>query len=160
MKFTETLVSRLKEVLTEGEWVTGTNFKDQIIDLNWRTATQKVDDLNSIADLIFHVNYYIDGVAKVLEGGELEIRDKYSFDYPAITSAKDWEQMVSKFCSDSEKFIDLVADMPEEQLQETFVDEKYGNYCRNIEVIIEHTYYHLGQVLLLKKLIKTSNSDS
>ncbi len=44
--------------------------------------------------------------------------------------------------------------MTDEKLSEGFIDEKYGTYHRNIDVMIEHTYYHLGQIILIKKLIK------
>ena len=43
--------------------------------------------------------------------------------------------------------------MTEDELLESFVDEKYGDYKRNIDVMIEHAYYHLGQILIIKKLI-------
>lgn len=148
------LVNRIKEVFTEGKWVTGTNFKEQIYDLNWNDAVKKVEDLHTIAELTFHINYYISGVIQVLEGGPLEIRDKFSFDSPPIKSEKDWKKLINKFCSDSEKFISLVENMTEEELFSIFVDEKYGDYYRNIDVMMEHTYYHLGQILLIKKLIK------
>ncbi|WP_233195878.1 hypothetical protein [Aquimarina sp. MAR_2010_214] len=109
--------------------------------------------------MTFHVSYYIAGVAKVLEGGSLEIKDKYSFDYSPVRSNEDWKNLVNKFCSDSEKFIYIVAKMTDKELFKNFVDEKYGNYHRNIDVIIEHTYYHLGQVLLIKKLIKNRKKN-
>jgi hypothetical protein len=43
--------------------------------------------------------------------------------------------------------------MPEGKLNEVFVDEKYGTYQRNIGGMIEHSYYHLGQIVLLKKIL-------
>jgi len=154
MELSEQLANRLEEVLLEGKWVTGTNFKEQIIDLYWKDATKKIDSLNSIADLTFHIHYYIAGVTKVLEGGPLEIKDEFSFDSPVINSNQDWRNLVDEFCSDSEKFINLIKKMPEERLFQDFADEKYGNYNRNIDVMIEHTYYHLGQIILIKKLMK------
>lgn len=154
MKLNKYLTNRLKEIFTEGKWVLGTNFKEQIADLNWNEAVQKVDDFNTIADLTFHIHYYIAGVIKVLEGGSLDIKDKFSFDAPPIKSKQNWSDLVNKFCSDSEKFISLVENMSNEKLLSNFVDEKYGNYYRNIDVMIEHTYYHLGQVILIKKRIK------
>ncbi|MEM9363447.1 MAG: DinB family protein [Bacteroidota bacterium] len=153
MKLSKLLADKLKEVLTEGKWVIGTNFKEQIEDLNWKEAIQKIKGLNSIADLTFHTSYYIAGVVNVLEGGNLDIRDKYSFDYPPIASEQDWKKLVTKFCGDAERLIQLVDNLPEGKLQETFVDEKYGTYLRNIDVIIEHSYYHFGQVVLLRKMI-------
>ena len=159
MKQTQILANRLKEVLTEGKWVIGTNFKAQIEDLSWKEATQKMHGLNTIADLTFHTSYYIAGVANVLEGGNLEIRDKYSFYYPPVESEQDWKNLVYKFCGDSERLIQLVENLPEEKLQETFVDEKYGTYLRNIDVIIEHSYYHFGQVVMLRKMIERNEKS-
>ena len=43
--------------------------------------------------------------------------------------------------------------MSEEKLDEAFVDEKYGTYHRNIDGMIEHCYYHLGQIVLIKKML-------
>ncbi|MEM8848348.1 MAG: DinB family protein [Bacteroidota bacterium] len=157
MNSAQLLANRLKEVLTEGKWVIGTNFKAQIEDLDWKEATQKMHGLNTIADLTFHTSYYIAGVANVLDGGNLEIRDKYSFEYPPVESEQDWKNLVNKFCADAERLIQLVEKLPEEKLQETFVDEKYGIYLRNIDVIIEHSYYHFGQVVLLRKMIKAAS---
>ncbi len=154
MKLNEYLANRLKEIFIEGEWVLGTNFKEQIINLDWKQATQRIDDFNTIADLTFHIDYYIAGVKKVLEGGTLDIRDKYSFDYPPIQSEQDWQNLVNKFCLDSEEFIELVKKMSEEKIISDFVDKQYGTYCRNIDAMIEHTYYHLGQIILIKKRIK------
>ncbi len=154
MESNQYLSSRLKEVLTQGNWVTGTNFKEQIYDLDWKIAVQKVSDFNTIAALTFHVHYYIYGVAQVLEGGSLDIKDKFSFDAPAINSEQDWRDLVDLFCMDSERFITLVEQMSQEKLWSNFVDEKYGTFYRNIDVLIEHTYYHLGQIMLIKKRIK------
>lgn len=157
MNNTTTLANRLKEVLTEGKWITGTNYKEQIENVNWKDVIKSTDDLNSIAKLIFHIHYYIQGVNKVLEGGLLEIKDKYSFDAPPIESEKDWIDLKDKFCFDAEKLIQLVEEMPEQKLTENFADEKYGNYHRNIDIMIEHSYYHLGQILLIKKLLSKRN---
>jgi len=40
-------------------------------------------------------------------------------------------------------------------LTDDFTDEKYGTYQRNLIGILEHSYYHLGQIVLIKKLLKT-----
>ncbi|MCB0595975.1 MAG: hypothetical protein H6557_25915 [Lewinellaceae bacterium] len=55
--------------------------------------------------------------------------------------------------ANAEKFADHVENMPDEKLEEVFVDEKYGTYRRNIEGVIEHSYYHLGQISLIRKMI-------
>ncbi len=151
------LAHRFREVLLNGKWIANTNFKELLSSLTWEQAIQKIGSLNTIAALTFHVNYYIEGVLNVFEGGELEIRDKFSFDLPPINSQEDWDKLVADMWNNAEKFALHIDNMPEEKLSEVFVDEKYGDYRRNIEGMIEHAYYHLGQVSLLKKLILNSS---
>jgi len=153
MTKTQFIANRLREVLLNGKWIANTNYKDQILSINWEQAIQKVDNLNTIALLTFHINYYLQGLLHVFNGGKLEIRDKYSFDLPEIKSERDWNTLVNDFLSNSEKFVNQVEQMDESMLDQPFVDEKYGSYLRNIEGVIEHSYYHLGQVSLLRKMI-------
>src|SRR6476619_5796800 len=128
----EFIRNRIREVLLDGHWIANTNYKQQLLDINWKQATQKIGTLNTIAALTYHINYYLAGLLKVFQGGPLEIRDKYSFDLPEIKSEKDWEELVSQFLTNSEKFANEVAQIPDGKLDETFVEEKYGTYLRNI----------------------------
>lgn len=153
MSTTSQLAKRFREVLLDGKWIANTNFKEQLSDVTWEQATTKIDSLNTIAMLTFHVDYYIAGLVNVFEGGDLEIKDKFSFDLPPIESQEQWESLLNKLWQDSEKFANLLEQMPDSKLDEVFVDEKYGTYLRNIDGMIEHAYYHLGQITLIKKMI-------
>lgn len=153
MSSTSQLAKRFREVLLDGLWIANTNFKDQLSDVTWEQATIKIGSLNTIAMLTFHIDYYIAGLINVFEGGDLEIRDKYSFDLPPIESQEQWKELLNKLWNDSEKFASLLEQMPDSKMDEVFVDEKYGTYLRNIDGMIEHCYYHLGQITLIKKLL-------
>ncbi|HEX6847501.1 MAG TPA: DUF1572 domain-containing protein [Chitinophagaceae bacterium] len=153
MKTGEQTANRFREIILSGTWVANTNFKKELADLNWEIATQKVKNLNTIAILTQHIHYYIAGILNVLEGGTLDIRDKFSFDFPPINSEREWMEIKNKLWGDAERFARHVEMMTEEKLNEHFVDEKYGNYQRNIDAMIEHSYYHLGQIVLIKKII-------
>lgn len=148
------LAKRFREVLLDGLWIANTNFKDELSDVTWKQAVERVGSLNTIAMLTFHIDYYIAGIINVLEGGPLEIRDQFSFDLPPVTSHEQWETLLNKLWTDSEKFAALLEQMPDSKMDEVFVDEKYGTYQRNIDGMIEHAYYHLGQITLIKKLLK------
>lgn len=158
MKRNLAIANRLREVLLNGKWIANTNFKEQVLSISWEQAIRKVDNLNTIALLTFHINYYIKGLINVFNGGHLEIRDKYSFDLPEIKSETDWNDLVNEFLNNAEMFADKVEQMSDKILDQPFVDEKYGSYSRNIEAIIEHSYYHLGQVSLIKKIITQRQS--
>lgn len=153
------LANRFREVLLDGKWIANTNLKDQLSDLSWMEATKKIGGLNTIAALTYHLNYYIAGVLNVFEGGALEIRDKYSFDLPPMESPESWEKLLQTILSNTESFATKVELMSNEQLAAAFVDPKYGTYQRNIEGMIEHCYYHLGQVTLLKKIIRAGGME-
>lgn len=147
------LAKHLREIHTGGNWTT-TNLKETLADVTWQEAEKSVSGLNSIALLTFHTTYYVDVLLKVLQGGPLDAKDEYSFQLPAIASQKEWEQLIANALTTAEKAAVLIEQLPKEQLFEPFTDEKYGNYYRNIAGIVEHMHYHLGQISLLKKLIR------
>ena len=148
----EALATRLKEVLLNGKWIANTNYKEQLAGVGWQQACQRVGELNSIAMLTYHVNYYLGGLITVFDGGELTIRDRYSFDMPEIKSDADWNALVDMFLNNAERITEQIRQMPDALLDQPFVDEKYGSHERNIAAIIEHCYYHLGQITLIRKL--------
>ena len=153
MNLSKQVANQFREVQLNGKWVVTTNLKTQLMDLTWEQVTTKIGSLNTISDLTFHLNYYVAGILNVMEGGSLDIRDKYSFDCPPIESQKDWEKLLNKMVHDAERFADLLEQMPDEKLLGDFVEKKYGNYYKNIHALIEHSYYHLGQIVMIKKMM-------
>ena len=158
MENAKELAHRFQEVMLDGKWIANTNFQDQLSQTTFEQATQKIGELNTILALTYHVDYYIAGLNNFFEKGQLEIRDKYSFDHPEIKNQADWDQLRMSLMNDSKVFVNHVANLSPDQLEAVFVDPKYGTYRRNIEGMIEHAYYHLGQVVLLKKLLTSQGA--
>ena len=69
MELTSQIANQIREVLVKRQMGISTNLKTQLSDVTLEEATAKVGSLNTIAALAFHINYYIAGVAQVLEGG-------------------------------------------------------------------------------------------
>ncbi|MEM1215761.1 MAG: DUF1572 domain-containing protein, partial [Bacteroidota bacterium] len=132
MESAQQLSARFREVMLSGKWIANTNFHEQVADLRWQEATRQIGTLNTIAALTFHLGYYIKGVQAVLDGGELTIRDKFSFDCPPIGSAADWEALRSDTLGSAERFAQSVAQLTDEQLDSVFVKAAYGTYRRNL----------------------------
>jgi uncharacterized damage-inducible protein DinB len=152
MKNSYQLAKRFREVILNGTWIANTNYKDQLSNLNWEIAIKPFGSLNSIAVLAQHIHYYINGINNVFQGGTLDIRDKYSFDFAPIRSQQEWDTFLTKFWNDSEAFAQWIEKMPDEMLNQAFVDAKYGTFQRNMDGMIEHAYYHLGQIVLINKM--------
>jgi len=153
MNASTNIAKHFREVFFGGNW-TVSNLKEQLADVTWQEATTQVYSLNTIATLTYHIGYFVTVVLKVLQGGPLDGNDKLSFDHPPINSQEDWQNLIDKTLAEAETFTALVAQLPESRLWEDFTDPKYGIYYRNIHGIIEHTHYHLGQIAIIKKIVR------
>ncbi len=96
----------------------------------------------------------------MLQGQQLNGSDKFSFDLAPITNEEDWQKLVTKTLAEAELFATLIEQLPEERLLKDFSENKYGNYYRNLHGIIEHTHYHLGQIVVIKKIIAETKDNS
>lgn len=152
MKITTQIAKQLKDLYFGGNW-TSVNVKDTLNGVSLAQAKTKIEGLNTIAVLTYHINYYVNGVLPVFKGGTLDIKDKFSFDVPNFRSENEWKNFKEAVLKNAELLISEIENLSEKQLFEPFVDEKYGTYYRNLHGIIEHTHYHLGQIVILKKLI-------
>lgn len=153
MSLIKHVAKQVRDVYFGGNW-TVTNLQETLKDVTWQQATTKIQDLNSIATLVYHINYFVIGVSNVLRGQPLTIKDKYSFNHPLINSEADWLTFKNSVIEDGKAFADLIEQLDDIILLQDFVDPQYGNYYRNLHGIIEHFHYHLGQIVILKKMIK------
>jgi uncharacterized damage-inducible protein DinB len=152
MEIAKQISKNLRDVHFGGNW-TWSTLKEHLSDITWQQATTKVHSFNTIATLVFHINYFVQATLDVLQGKPLTANDKFSFDYPPINSTEDWEAMLSKVWDDAEQCASLIEQLPDSKLSEIFVQEKYGTYYRNLTGTIEHAHYHLGQIVIIKKLL-------
>lgn len=149
------IAQQFRDLYFEGDWV-AKGLKTQLKDVDFNEATTSLGTHNTIAVLVFHIHYYISGVYQVLQGGALDIKDKYSFDIPELRDESDWKAMCQKVFEEGELFARAVENISDEDLVAPFVDPKYGNNYRNIHAMLQHVSYHLGQIGILKKLIRSS----
>lgn len=148
------IAKHFKELYFGGNW-TEVNLKESLEGISWQQATTKISDFNTIAVLVYHLGYYVSLQLKVMKGGSLKGTDQDSFNCPAIESEQDWQNLLAKTWQEAEEYVQLTAQLPEERLQEIFVSEKYGTWYRNLVGLNEHAHYHLGQIVLLKKLLQS-----
>lgn len=146
------IAKHFREVYFGGNW-TWSNLTDVLAGITCAQANTKMHSFNTIVALTYHIHYYVQATIPVLEGGALNAHDKFAYDHPAVETEADWEALKATVFSDGHKLSALIEQLPETRLWDTMTDEKYGNYYRNLQGIIEHTHYHLGQIALLKKLV-------
>jgi hypothetical protein len=152
MNLSQHIAKHLREVHVGKNW-TWVNLKETLEGLDWQHATTQVNGFNTIATLVYHMNYYVEAQLNLLKTGKLEAHDDFAFKVPPINSAADWEKLTQKSFEQAEALAQMIEELPESKLWEICVQEKYGNYYRNFQGMIEHCHYHLGQIVLLKKWI-------
>ena len=153
MDLTTQVAKHARGIFFGDNW-TSSGFQQHLADVTWQQATTKVYSFNTIAALLFHVSYYVSELVKMLRGAPLQARDKLSWETPPIQSQQDWEALVNKTFTDAGQLVQLIEKMPEQQLWQYLGEEKYGHFYYNIHGIIEHSHYHLGQIVLIFKLLQ------
>ena len=155
MNLTKQIAKQLRDVHFGGNW-TDVNLKETLADVSWQQAATQVYSFNSIATLVYHLHFYLDTVQRVVQGKPLDAKHEDSFKLPPIRTKEDWEALLEETWRDAENFARLIEQVPESRLWDTFAEEKYGSFYRNIHGVIEHTHYHLGQIVLLKKTTRAA----
>lgn len=90
----------------------------------------------------------------MLKGNGLQAKDEYSFTLPKIETEEEWQIYKEKMWRCAEQAAGLIEQLPDTILDKSFTDEKYGTYYRNIAGIIEHMHYHIGQIVIIKKVAR------
>ncbi len=154
MNTPQTIAKHLHELFFGNSW-TGShcNITTQLEGITWKQATQQVEGFNSIATLLYHLSYYVTIQKGVLLGEGLNGSDKESFETPSVTDEASWDSLKQHVFKDVDVVCGLLQEFPEDQLQNDFDVPKYGSNLRNFMGLLEHSYYHLGQIVLLKKMV-------
>jgi len=151
MEVAKHLAKNLRALYFGKNW-TATDYQTALADLTWEEAGQNIGGCNSILTLVHHTTYYMKVQIPVLDGGALIASDKESFEHLALENEADWIALKKDMFSIAESYAAKIEKLPGSILDQPFADEKYGSYYRNIQGVIEHSHYHLGQIVLLKKL--------
>lgn len=155
MKITELIAQHITEVFEGDNW-TDVNIKDTLQDVDYREATTVTKaSYNTIAALLHHLGFYNEIVSMRLLGINPEIDEINGFNVPAIKNEQDWQQLKDAAFASAHNLADAVRKFPEEQLNDLTVTG-HSTYYKTLHGIAEHAHYHLGQIVLLKKLIGTS----
>ncbi|HRD58538.1 MAG TPA: DUF1572 domain-containing protein [Ferruginibacter sp.] len=147
------IANRIREVFLNGLLVANTNLREHLQRVTWSEATQKIGNLNTIAELAFHIDYYVVALVYAFENGKFESNNKKNFGHPFFNTEAEWNKLVGEILNNAEKFAGIVEQMDDNIFDQPFIHEKNGTYLRNIEAVIEHSYYHLGQISLIRKIM-------
>lgn len=109
---------------------------------------------HSIRELVDHMIFWKDVVARVLKNEEIDLMAEVERDWPKISDHSDeaWESAKAKLHSTHEDFSNVAQGLTESDLDREVMGVK-NRYTANqvIHGVIQHDLYHAGQIVLLKK---------
>jgi len=153
MKTTELIAQHIIEVFEGDNWAE-VNMKDTLQDINYKEATTVTKaSCNTIAGLVHHLSFYNEIVLKRLQGIDPLITETNGFDFPAIRNQDDWVRLKERCFESTRELAREIKNFPEEKLFE-ITAPGYSTYYKTLHGVSEHVHYHLGQIVLLKKLAK------
>lgn len=154
MSLSKQIAERVRSVYFGYNWSL-TNLKEQLTDVTLEEAHTQVGDLNTIASLAYHMFYYLRLQSRVLRGGSLAGSDKESWQTPEFATEAAWNTFMEQSWEEAEAFANILEGISEDKLWSEFADPKYKTVYYNVAGMIEHFYYHLGQIVLIKKQLRS-----
>lgn len=154
---TSTYINNFNLVYEKGAWF-GDTYLEKLEDVTEKEAfTEPVKGLHTIAELVAHVTYWRLPIIKKLKGdknyqGSVDHPDNWQS--PAKLKAKGWKTILKEFDESQKQLVKLLKDA-----KPGFFEEEYspGNSWSYVtEGIIQHDVYHLGQIGLVKKIIRNA----
>ncbi len=149
MKIIEAIAQHFREVNYGNNW-TDASVKDVLQNISFEQAMKKTGNANTIAILLFHMDFYNMVVYDRLVGIKRKFEHEESLQQPNITTEEDWQQLQKAYFENVDKIHKAIIAFNESHLfEETTRNTPY----KNLHGLIEHIHYHLGQISLLKKLV-------
>jgi hypothetical protein len=146
------LARHIREIHFGDNW-TDSAMQDVLKDITWQQAISKpIPSANSIAELVFHMNFYLDYVHRNFKNEFLTFEQADTFNAPMLQSEADWQKLLQKTWADAEAFAQTVEQIPVEQMH-IVIPPRNNSFYKNTHGVVEHNHYHLGQIVLLKKMV-------
>ena len=145
-------IARLFSDLQHGDCWVGTNFKEALHSVDAATASKIItSEINSIWHLVFHIIYWRTSVINRLNGN-LNPPPFSDFKLPDDVNEQTWKQTLHDFESTYHLLRSTINHFKAENLEKP--SPKAGQtYYQLVIGCLQHDTYHLGQIVLIRKLI-------
>ncbi len=155
MTFSEAIASHLLDVFFGESWTDVWIFHT-LEDLDWKEAIQATPGSpNTIASLLHHITFYNKVIQQRLQGTDPVIDASNGFDMPPIHNAEDWIWMKTINLQSATDLAEMICQLPDSKLHQPIGNVPgASSYYKQLHGVIEHAYYHLGQIVILKNRIR------
>jgi len=151
MKIAPLVAQHIGEVVHDN-W-TDIYLDDVISDITYEEAIAlPAGATNSIAMLVNHLGFYNNIVMERLLGTDPVIDDTNGFNI-SVNSNEDWQRLKASVINSFKALADYVKALPDEKIF-SLTPNGHSTFYKTLHGISEHAHYHLGQIVLLKKMVR------
>jgi hypothetical protein len=155
MKITEHIARHIIDVHEGDNW-TEVNLNDTLKDISMAEAQiQTVASANTIASLLHHLTYWNRVMVQRLSGINVNIPEENGFAMPVMNNEEQWTYLKDDNLRSAHELAAAVINYPVHQLETPILPEHSTAY-KNLQGTAEHIHYHLGQIVILKQLIRAT----
>ncbi|MDX1939492.1 MAG: DinB family protein [Saprospiraceae bacterium] len=125
---------------------------DILKDIKPEDVIKKLPNSHNIAELVAHMSTWREFVAQKLNGN-IEFDVTHEANFPVITNLtkEDWQALVNRLQKSQSDLLKALEHCSDEKLGELVPGREY-KFGIMLHGIIHHDLYHLGQIVLLRKL--------
>ena len=110
-------------------------------------VTKKINNTHSILELVGHMTAWRTFVnQRLLDGEGFEVTDEMNFSLP-----ESWPKAINALSDSQKQLLHSLEQFPVERLTEVVPNRPY-KFFTMINGIIHHDLYHLGQIVLIKRI--------
>jgi uncharacterized damage-inducible protein DinB len=137
------VIKQLEDFYKGDPWVTD-NFRKKIRPIAEAEAILRIEGHNhSIAQLVSHITAWTNfGLQKLTGNNDFDIEDNSPADWP---QDDDWDRVCSEFGTSHQNLLLAIRDFPSDRWNSKVPGRNYS-FLYMINGIVQHDYYHYGQI--------------
>jgi hypothetical protein len=154
MELTEAIAQHLLEVHEGNNW-TEVDLAHTLWDVTCAEATTlTAASPNTIAALLHHLTFWNRVMARRVQGLATEVGPANGFDNPVLHTEADWVKLQADNIESAHELAAAIRRVEASALTQPILPN-YSSTYKNLQGTVEHVHYHLGQIVLLKKLVRS-----
>lgn len=146
---------RITELLRrtfDGEPWYGPSVMDTLSDVTLEETLNQLKNSHTIVELVEHMIAWRTFVIKRLQGeNDFEVEQEDSFKNVAAMTTERWQDAVQRLHETQETLMQILSQTSDEKLMEMVAGREY-TVDKMLHGIIQHDAYHIGQIVLLRKM--------
>lgn len=150
MKETERISELFEKIYHGDSWI-GETLMGTLETISAETAAKKTNPWNSIWEITNHIISWRENVLQRVQGSIKNAPPDNYFTAVKYQSEQAWQNTLQNLKNSQENWIGFLKKMNEADLEKIYPDNN-ASYYHNIQGIVQHDAYHLGQIILLAKM--------